>query len=103
MPLIDPLALDEVLTPALKPTANKKQLQELLEDYDLSPAHVLTSLKNLMEYADSSSVKLAATRVAAEMNKMITDDNSKVIPQVTIIINDSEHTVNPITIPRGLQ
>ena len=106
MPILNPMAIDSVLKESgLKKVAktSKEELSNLLEDFNLTPKDVLENLSDVMRGADSSSVRLGAIKVAAELNDMLVNGDNRMSPVVNIIINDSEHSsVNPILVPREI-
>jgi hypothetical protein len=105
MPLLNPLAINSILNEAgitRRPKTEKQELTELLENNNLSADDVLQTMSELMRAADTSSTRLAAAKIAAEMNGMLVTDGVKQIPVVNIVIHDSEFSLNPIIIPRSL-
>lgn len=105
MPILNPLAIDTVLQEAglrRKVPSNKQELSDLLDNSNLSKEEVLETISELMRGADSSSTRLAAAKIGAELNGLLVEDASKTVPVVNIVIHDSEFSLNPIVIPRGL-
>ena len=113
MPLISTEGLGQPLGPtqidrALRNLKNKnfegnpkESLKDLLEESGLSPQDLLQELGFLMRSAEGENTRLAAIKVAAEMNGLLSDDTIKTIPVVNIIIHDPQFVdVNPILLTR---
>ena len=110
MPLLDPLSLPESGIKAVLKEAGitrsiktvKHDLAHLLEENGLEVGEVIQTVSELMRAADSSSTRLKAAEIGAKLNGLLIGDEEKQIPVVNIIINDSQHTINPILIPREI-
>ncbi len=104
MPLLSPLQIHNVLKETSLTTRElskgEETLEELLEASSLGKREVLNTVGDLMRGADTSSVRLSAAKLGAQFHGLIDKDNGIQMPSLTIVIRDSEFSVNPILIPR---
>lgn len=99
MPLLSPSQIHQALRPLVKEQKEKRNLQELLNDACLTPEEVLDNLSAMMRAGDSDSTRLRAAETALKLNGLLNNDVVQ-MPSVTIIIKDSEFSLNPILVPR---
>ena len=102
MPLLSPSQIHQVLRQELpqREGIEKKSLEILLENSDLTAPEILESINNLMRCGENDSVRLKAAETALKLNGLLDRDGHETV-SVNIIIHDSEYTsINPILIPR---
>ncbi len=97
MPLLSPTAIKTVLKESGK---GQSELLKLLEANGLGPEECIEELGTAIRGADNSATRLRGLETALKLNGMFPKEGASEIPSVTIIINDSQHIVNPILIPR---
>jgi len=99
--LLNPNQIQNVMREVLAPRPNETEsLDELLESSNLGKRDVLDTIGSLMRGADTSAVRLSSAKLAAQLHGLVDKDERVNVPSVTIIINDSQFSVNPILIPR---
>lgn len=107
--LISPKQLYEVLkeeTPRAvsdgRSDVRKGDLSKLLDNANLTAPEVFEHVALLMRGAETESVRMKAAEIGLKLNGFLqADDETKRDFNVTIVINDIDHTgVNPILIPR---
>jgi hypothetical protein len=87
---------------AKKSETTPESLEEMLNESSLGKREVLNTIGDLMRGADSSGVRLSAAKLAGELHGIINSKSDGVaMPNVTIIIRDSEFSFNPILVPRS--
>ena|SRR5579862_7404534 len=99
MPLLSPSQIHEVLKTEA-PKGEKKNLQKLLDDNNLSPDDLLMQLSSLTRIAESDGVRIRAIETGLKLNNLLDGDSERQNFQVNITIVDSQYSVNPILIPR---
>lgn len=100
MPLLSPNQIHQVLrNENLTPSNEPKNLKKLLEDSNLTAPEVLDSLSSLLRSSESDTTRMRAAETALKLNGLLNGDAQPDF-NVTIIIQDSEFSVNPILIPR---
>lgn len=100
MPLLSPNQIHQVLRNENVAAVNEpKNLKKLLEDSNLTAPEVLDNLSSLMRSAEQDSTRMKAAETALKLNGLLSGDTQPDF-NVTIIIQDSEFSVNPILIPR---
>src|ERR1700729_3495743 len=102
MPLLSPSQIHNVLkeTTLARQTESEESLDELLESSSLGKREVLNTIGDLMRGADTSSVRLGSAKLAAQLHGLIDKSENGNAPSVTIVIRDSEFSINPILFPR---
>lgn len=98
MPLLSPTQIKSVLKESGVRT--KKELQEILDSNGLGPDQVIEELGSTIRGADNSATRLRGLETALKLNGLLRNDQESIIPNVTILIRDSQYEVNPILIPR---
>lgn len=98
MPLLSPTQIKSVLKESGVRT--KKELQEILDSNGLGPDQVIEELGSAIRGADNSATRLRGLETALKLNGLLRNDQESIVPQVTIVIRDSQYEVNPILIPR---
>lgn len=101
MPLLSPNQIHQVLRQEKveTTTSEPKNLKRLLEDSNLTAPEVLENLSSLLRSAESDTTRMRAAETALKLNGLL---NGDVQPDfnITIVIQDSEYSINPILIPR---
>lgn len=102
MPLLSPAQIPEILQEARKTTKseNPETMKEILNRSGLTLEDIADNVACIMRGADSSSARLQAAKLAAEMQGILQKDEIKNPPSVTIVIQDSAVDINPILVPR---
>lgn len=104
MPRLEPSQIHNVLREtslARREPDTKESLEELLDKSNLGREEVLNTIGDLMRCSDTSAVRLNAAKIAAQMHGLVNNEAGVSVPSVTIIIRDSEFSLNPILIPRS--
>jgi hypothetical protein len=100
MPLLSPSQIHEVLKEHKPQEIKNEPLEKLLQRAQLTKEECLEQVRFEMKCGDTSSARIAATKIGLSLNGL--DEQDEIKPMnVTIIINDSQFNgYNPILIPR---
>jgi len=79
----------------------KRSLKELLKDNQIDTDEALGIVSAIAHCGDSDVTRLRAAEMALKMSGDLTVEETKIVPVVNVIINDSNVSVNPILIPRN--
>jgi len=100
MALLNPNQIKSVLRESGLST-KQEDVKKLLDVEGLGVSELITELGSVVRGADSSAMKLKGIETGLKLHGVLQRDDVVQVPQVTIIINDSEHSeINPILIPR---
>lgn len=99
MPLLNPNQIKNVLKES--GIKDPKDIKNILDVEGLDVDSLVSELGSVVRSADSSAIKLRGIEAGLRLHGLMRNDEVAAVPNVTIIINDSEfRETNPILIPR---